>query len=86
MKTLKVEGEGLLKSIKTARGMLKKDNEKSARKMVEVYRTFNIHQWTNSDGVWNSGNEVGEVGLEKREGCFLYTSFREKKGLEKTHN
>lgn len=69
MKTLKVEGEGLLKSIKTARGMLKKDNEKSDRKMVEVYRTFNIHQWTNSDGVWNSGNE-GRSGIGKKRGMF----------------
>lgn len=33
LKMFKKEGQGLLKSIKTARGMLKKDNEKSDRKV-----------------------------------------------------
>lgn len=52
----KAEGEGLLKITNTARGMLRKDDEKNKESRM-VYKTSAVHQWTISAVVRDSGNK-----------------------------
>lgn len=84
MKMFKVEGEGLLKSIKTARRMLEKDNERSDRMKVEWFTEPTPYANGQFPMVSGIVEIKGEVELED-EGIVSSTlPLERRKNLERT--